>query len=279
MNESHSPDPEPTVTTSTSPPVHGANSEGGAGSEVVPPTPTAAGTERFDELVRVVRPWMKVALLVSGLTIVGALLWATLATITTSTSATAALLPSSGLVGVTSTTPAVLESWNVSPGDTVSAGEALGTQTDFTGRSAAVAAPVTGKVELLLANPGTAFTSGETLALLVPSASERIAVTFLPPSQAEAVAQGQPAVITFPGCAPLSSAVSSVLPLPLTTEQITERTGLPGVVPLIAPESTGTGVQVTVPSDWCSGAKYGVTGTMVITTGSTHPISYLAPGG
>lgn len=243
-----------------------------------PPTPTAIGSERFDELVKVVRPWMKVALLISVITIVGALLWATLATITTSTKATVALLPSSGFIGVTTAESGILESWTAKVGQTVASGDSLGTMLDLTGLPSDVKAPVAGEVEILLLEPGTAFQRGQSLALMVPTASERQLVTFLPPSAAEAVAPGQQVVATLPGCPTFTGEVTTVLPLPLTTAEIDDATGLPGIVPLIAPAATGTGVIIKPQDDWCPDADYGRTGNLVITTGSTHPISYLLPG-
>lgn len=243
-----------------------------------PPTPSAVGAERFDELVQVVRPWMKTALLISALTIAGALVWATLATITTSTKATAALLPSSGMIGVTTAEAGVLEAWSARVGQTVASGDVLGTMLDLDGRRSDVKAPVAGKVETILLEPGTAFERGKSLALMVPSASERLLVTFLPPSAAESVAPKQQSVVTLPGCPTYNGEVAAVLPLPLTAAQIDDATGLPGVVPLIAPAPTGTGVVIQPPDSWCPEADYGRTGSLVITTGSTHPIDYLLPG-
>lgn len=245
----------------------------------IPPTPASVGTQRFDELVQVVRPWMKLALLVSVLTIVGGLLWATFATITTSTKATGALMPSSGLVNVSTLEPGVLASWQVTEGVQVTAGQVVATLIDVTGKPLELKSPVPGTVEVVLANVGTELESRENIALVAPSASTRVVVTFLPPAQAQIVTKGQPTVVTISGCDAFSGEVSGVLTLPLTTEQMAERTGLPGIVPLISPEETGTGVAVAVPTDWCPDARYGQTGSMVITTGSTHPIQYLAPGG
>lgn len=244
---------------------------------VVPPTPPEAGTERFDDLIQVVRPWMKAALGVSVITILGALLWAVFASISTSVTSTGGVVPATGFVPIVAVSPGTLQGMTLVEGDSVEAGQRIGQVTTVDGQVRDLTSPVNGTV-------AAAFYGGEaevpalaTILLVAQEGDQRTVVTFLAPEDASSLTVDEPAVFSAPDCPSYTGTVSGVLRAPLTEEQIADRLGLAGLAEVIAPPGGGVGVQMNVDDSWCPSLAYGSTGSLVITTGTGHPIEYLQP--
>lgn len=254
-----------------------AESVTGDQESIAPPTPPEAGTERFDDLIQIVRPWMKVALAASVVTILGALTWSIFATISTSVSGTAAILPDTGFEEVASPIPGMLSNVFYRGGDHVDANEIVAKVVGDDGRQLAVKAPVAGTVEIALFNAGAIVKSGDTILLVVPDGAKPTITTYLTIGQGQGVEVGQPVVITSSLCPAYTGAVSSVLRAPLTRGQIADRVSLQGLAHAISPPDGGIGISVNLPADWCPDAAFGSTGQLVVTTGTVRPISYLRP--
>jgi len=245
--------------------------------EFPPPAPPEAGTERFDQLVQVVRPWMAWALGVSMLTIAGALLWSVFALITTSVSQVAALLPATGFVQVAAPVSGLLATVSVVEGAVVQAGQVITTVTGETGSTVNVTSSVDGTVEIQFFEQGSQVDAASTLFLITPAKAQVSVVTFLPVDEAVQVEQGQAAVFTSAGCPAYAGTVSGILRAPLTRDQAGARIGLLGLADVIVPAKIGIGIQMNIDSGWCPSAVLGSTGELVVTTGTVHPISYLQP--
>jgi len=245
--------------------------------QIVPPTPPEAGTERFDDLIQVVRPWMKLALAVSVVTIVGALLWAMLATISTSVTAVGGVVPTKGFVTIAGVAPGILEDMNLKEGDVVKAGQRVGQITGADGSVDVLTSPVDGTVAVVFYSVNSEVPALATILLIAAQGDQRSVVTFLLAEEAASVSVGQQAVFDYVDCPPFTGTVSAVLRTPLTMEQIAARLQLAGLAEVIAPPEGGVGVEVVVGDTWCPTIPYAATGDLVITTGSVHPISYLQP--
>lgn len=244
---------------------------------IVPPTPPEAGTERFDDLIQVVRPWMKLALVVSVATIVGALLWATLATISTSVTQTGGIVPTNGFVPVTGVAPGTLRNMTLQEGDSVESGQSVGQVVRADGKVDELKSSVDGTVAVVFYSQDSEVPPLATILLIVPEGDQRSVVTVLPAEESASVAVGQAAVFDYIDCPAYTGTVSAILRTPLTMEQIAERLQLAGLAEVIAPPGGGVGVEVMVDDSWCPNIQYAATGDLVITTGSVHPISYLQP--
>ncbi len=259
------------------PTTDGAPPAGAHEPQIAPPTPPEAGTERFDDLIQVVRPWMKLTLAVSVITIAGALLWATLATISTSVTQTGGVVPTNGFVPVTGVAPGTLEGMTLTAGDSVTAGQRIGQITQADGSVHELTSSVDGKVAVVFYSPDSQVPPLATILLVAPQDTQRSVVTFLPVDESASVAIGQQAVFNYIDCPPYTGTVSAILRTPLTQEQIAERLQLAGLAEVIAPPEGGAGVEMMVDNSWCPSIQYATTGELVITTGSVHPISYLQP--
>ncbi|MBM3685496.1 MAG: hypothetical protein FJW85_00620 [Actinobacteria bacterium] len=243
----------------------------------VPPTPPEAGTERFDDLIQVVRPWMKAALGVSVITILGVLLWATFASISTSVTSTGGLVPATGFVPIVAVSPGTLQGMTLVEGDTVQVGQRIGQVTTVDGQVRDLTSPVKGTVAAAFYAGEAEVPASATILLVVQEGDQRSVVTFLAPQDASSLTVDQPAVFSAPDCPSYTGAVSAVLRAPLTEEQIADRLGLAGLAEVIAPPGGGVGVLMNVDASWCPTLAYGSTGSLVITTGTGHPIEYLQP--
>ena len=84
-------------------------------------------------------------------------------------------------------------------------------------------------------------------------------------------------VFDYIDCPVYTGTVSAILRTPLTQTQIADRLQIAGLAEIIAPAQGGVGVQVNIDRSWCPSVKYAATGSLVITTGTVHPISYLQP--
>lgn len=245
--------------------------------QIAPPTPPEAGTERFDDLIQVVRPWMKLALAVSIITIAGALLWAMVATISTSVSQTGGVVPATGFVPVAGVAAGTLQDMTLSEGDTVTAGQRVGQITQADGTVYQLTSSVAGTVAVAFYSQDSEVPPLATILLVVPEGGQRSVVTFLPVDESAAVALGQPAVFNYIDCPTYAGTVSAILRTPLTQREVAERLQLAGLAEVVAPPEGGVGVEVLIDDAWCPGIQYAATGDLVITTGSVHPISYLRP--
>ena len=244
---------------------------------VVPPTPPEAGTERFDDLIQVVRPWMKLALAVSVVTILGALLWAVFASISTSVTSTGGVVPAPGFVPIVAVSAGTLHGMTIAEGDSVEAGQRIGQVTTVDGQVRDLTSPVKGTVAAAFYGGEAEVPDSATILLVAQEGDQRTVVTFLAPEDASSLTVDQPAVFSAPDCPSYTGTVSGVLRAPLTEAQIADRLGLAGLAEVIAPPGGGVGVQMNVDDSWCPSLAYGSTGSLVITTGTGHPIEYLQP--
>lgn len=113
----------------------------------------------------------------------------------------------------------------VEQGDVVEAGQPWVTALGVDGTEHTLTAPIDGRVISQPERVGVHLELDESVVTLEPVEGERQLRMFVAPSEAEQVAVGIPAVITFPGREPIEGRVAAVGGLPLTHEEIHRTVG------------------------------------------------------
>ena len=244
---------------------------------VKPPAPTMTGADRFDYLAQVVRPNLLIALIAIVAVIVGATLWATFASITSTTNVTMAVAPALGFSTVAAPAAGTITKFYGRLGRHVDAGQIIAVITTGDGKQVEARALSAGTISDVVADLGSVVQSLGPIVAIAPDGEPRAIGGFLNSASMEGVAPEQSAVVSAYGCPTLVTSVASVGQFPYTREGAYSIAGVRGLTMELMSGDTGFLVRLKVPSSWCPTLKLGTLVDVVITTGSTHPISYVTP--
>lgn len=244
---------------------------------VKPPTPTMTGADRFDYLAQVVRPNLLIALIAIVLVIAGATLWATLASITSSTSVTMAVVPFQGFANVASPDAGTITKLDVQLGDKVAAGKLIGVVTTGDGKRVEVRSLAAGTVVDITRDLGSVVKALDSIVAIAPTGEPRTIMGYPGEGSIQDVSPGQSAVVSAYGCPTLATTVASVGQFPETEDGVYALVGVRGLAMEMMSAKVGILVRLDTPQTWCPQVAYGALVDVVITTGSTHPISYVTP--
>lgn len=271
-----SPDPTPMTDPPSDAPAAAAPAAVPPARTVQPPTVTHEGTERMDASVSVVTTQLKIAIGVATVTLLAFVAWAFFAKVTTSTTLSGTVVPPSGFASVTAPAEGFISALNIKVGDTVAAGQVLGTL-QFVNRSVDLTAPISGTVTEVIVGQDNDIGRGDVVAVLTPQGSTRAFLAFPDATAVESLVPGQQAVIQVPGCAPLTASVETVFGLPATRDEVSRQLGVPGLATAVMSSRIGFPVSIPVPASWCPDLELGAFGQATVTTGSIPAISLLAP--
>jgi len=244
---------------------------------VKPPAPTMTGADRFDYLAQVVRPNLLIALIAIVLVIAGATLWATFASITSSTNVTMAVMPLQGFSNGAAPEAGTVTKLDVRLGDKVATGQLIAVVTTGEGKLVKVRSLTDGKVVDITRDFGSVVRALDSIVAIAPTGEPRSIIGYPLEGSIQDVSPGQSAVVSAYGCPTLETTVASVGQFPATVDGVYALIGVRGLAMELMSEQTGLRVSLNTPQTWCPQVAYGALVDVVITTGSTHPISYVTP--
>ena len=186
--------------------------------------------DELDIVPRLVRPRALVAVATLAAVIIAAIVWSFVGELPRRVSARGILTPDGGLSIVQSTAAGVVQKVDVEQAHQLSAGDAVVTLVDGSGKSTSVSSPFDGQAITVSVTPGQVVQVGSPLATVLlgkpgtAGARTLNASLFVPASQAAQIAPGmqvQMAVDVVPQAAfgLLRGEVKSVEPFPLTSGQ------------------------------------------------------------
>jgi len=248
--------------------------------------------EDLDRLVRVTKPGTWIALVGLLLVVAGVVLWATLATVTTTVSGLGYVLPEGGLTEASTPRPGTVKRLDVAPGQFVRKGDPIAVLSSPGGAVIAVDAPADGQVGEVVRAIGDFVPEGGEVAILVPL-RRPVVEAFLPtdnakearvgdevwvaPTTAEVsefgYARGRVASI---GQIPISDAgIDSVLENQARLSRVAELGPVIHVVVALTPASTASGVSWTASDGPPDRVTIGTRAEVKVVTGRRAPIDYV----
>ena len=248
--------------------------------------------EDLDRLVRVTKPGTWIALAGLLLVVAGVLLWATLATVTTTVSGLGYVLPEGGLDEASTARAGIVERLEVAPGQFVRTGDLIAALKSRDGAEYRITAPADGQVGEVLRNVGDFVPEGGEVAILVPL-RRPVVEAFLPTDNAKEArlgdevwvapttadvsefgyARGRVASI---GQIPISDAgIDSVLENPARLSRVAELGPVIRVVVELVPATTASGLSWTASQGPPDRVTIGSRAEVKVVTGRRAPIDYV----
>ncbi len=249
--------------------------------------------EKLDTLLAITSPRLWIILVACVVLIASAAVWAFMGSAQATVPATGILLPSQGVIDLSSTVPGVVSSLPYGIGVQVAAQESVATVTEASGQQFSVNTQIDGIIVAQFVNPGTFVSAGEPIAEIFPLNSPISGVMFVSATQGKSIAVGMSADIS-PSTAPsaqygtIVGTVAQVSPLPITTNALEQLVGnRPGLVNQVDKLGSVLEVLVTLSRNtrtlsgyqWTSGSgpPYPITpGTLLsgqVILASIHPSS------
>ncbi len=248
--------------------------------------------EQFDKMVRVTLPRRWVALLGILLALTVVLVWAFVASVSTTISGPGYFLPQGGLRDVTAPASGLVGKLELSRGQHVVAGEQVGTISRLGGAPIPVSAAATGVIAQVNAAVGDYVYAGNSLAQIVPVGWPMVVYAYLPVEEAAGLLPGTAVHVNFGSG--VGSAFGFVKGSVLTSSQFPvteshlrsilrvssviasiEKLGPVGEV-VVALDETGTtksGLEWGVGKGPPGVLPAGLTATVTFIVGSHHPIN------
>lgn len=248
--------------------------------------------EELDRLVRVSRPGTWIAL--AGLLVVVAavVLWAILASVTTTVSGLGFVLPEGGLIEASAPRPGIVREIAVEPGQRVQSGDVVARLETSDGTNVAIIAPTDGEVAELVRAIGDFMPQGGEVAILQPD-RELVVESFLPQSDAKEARPGDEVWVTPSTAAesefgfargrvvrigdiPLTDAgVDSLLESPAGARRVADLGPVIHVVVKLRSADTPSGLSWTASNGPPEPITFGTPADVEVVTGERAPIDYV----
>ena len=251
-----------------------------------------SSADQLDRAVRVTAPKMWIGLSALLLVVAVAIAWSSIATVPTTLSGPAFLIPLGGLREVQAPIAGTVSSLDLAISDHVVEGTRVGTVTSSAGQVAPVYAPATGVVTETDTLTHGYVSAGERIAIVEPVGWPLVLYAYLPTDVAGAVAIGMPVRVTFGAGIGVrygyaEGHVQSVSQYPATSERLQftlQDSGVIGTVQALGPANeiiVALDQSAHTPSGlvWGQGSgppaplPSGLPATAVFITGSHHPIA------
>ncbi len=249
--------------------------------------------EKLDTMLAITSPRLWIILATCIVLIAAGAVWTFLGTAQATVPATGILLPSQGVLDISSSVPGIVSSLPYGVGVQVAAQESIATVTDANGKQFSVNTQVDGTIVAQFVVPGTYVGAGVPIAEIFPANSPISGIMFVSATAGKSIAVGMQADVS-PSTAPsaqygtIVGTVASVSPLPLASNALEQLVGnRPGLLSQVGKLGSVLEVLVTMERDtstlsgykWTSGAgpPYPITpGTLLsgqVILASIHPSS------
>ena len=246
--------------------------------ELAPRPPRQAGVERFDDAIAVTRARAWIGLAACLALVIGVVVWAATATVNRTVTGPGTLLVNGTISEAKSPVSGTFVWWLPLPGFMVRESQVMAWVVTPAHRQVPLRAPISGQLLSIGVGPGASVTTGQVLASVTAVRGPTLLFTFLPPSNAQLVAAGMRALVTFPGGQTMDGTVAEVQKLPVTRDQVAATIGSQALAGLVAPHGAVIVVGIA-PTGKVSAARshahVGDLGSATIIVGSSHPISYV----
>jgi len=261
-----------------------------AGHEAQQARPVRPRTS-VDSLVRIVAPRYWAALLAIGVFLGGIVVWSLFGTIEDKVTGNGVFLTGGAVREVHTSDSGVVQSYSVTLGSSVAAGQPVVTIQLQNGKTAAVMSPVAGEVSGLTVVPGQPVKAGASVATLADPNAPLEAVGTVPAQDANAIKPGQSVRITplglnSGGLETVEGALTEISPLPVSTKELAATVGssalaeqLTAVGPvkevtvnLLNSAKTSSGYAVSNEHGSTLDLSFGMQLQLQVITSSEHPI-------
>ncbi|HUY86433.1 MAG TPA: HlyD family efflux transporter periplasmic adaptor subunit [Acidimicrobiales bacterium] len=196
--------------------------------------------EKLDTMLAITSARLWIVLVTCILLITAAVAWTFLGTASATVQATGILLPSQGVLDISSSVPGVVTDLPYDVGVQVAAQESIATITNSSGSQVSVDTAVSGTIVAQYVSPGAYVAAGQPIAEIFPLNSPISGIMFVSATSGKSITVGMQIDIS-PSTAPSAQygtvigRVASVSPLPLSTNSLQQLVGnRPGLLDEVA---------------------------------------------